>query len=189
MAKLYRYLPDAPECVTRNRLTVDESSRTHRSFSWPKSKFRILNELTMDESSRTRLATISRPPSYAKPELLATGIQQVWSWDVTRIAPFGKRMPPCWKLCCWTFSACQSFNKEGGPPWISVLFKKVVTNILTHSGIPQWPFRIGRIRGRNVLWRCDPYCTSPVPKALGESLFHSYFLCPFPIGFGLRRLP
>ena len=129
----------------------------------------------------TRLATISRPPGYAKPELLATGIQQVWSWDVTRIAPSGKRMPPCWKLCVVGHFQLANLSTRNGSSMDLYIFQKLVSKILTHSGIPQWFCRIGRIRGRNVLWRCGSYGTSPVPKALGEGLFHSYFLWPLPI--------
>src|SRR5947209_10092823 len=40
--------------------------------------------LAAEGESRERRAQLSRP-SYAKPELLATGPNQLWSWDITKL--------------------------------------------------------------------------------------------------------
>ena len=34
---------------------------------------------------RPATARPARPPAYARPELLATGPNQVWSWDITKL--------------------------------------------------------------------------------------------------------
>ena len=48
--------------------------------------YRILNQL--DEVRERRV--IARRPAYAKPELLASGPNQVWSWDITKLRSFEK---------------------------------------------------------------------------------------------------
>lgn len=48
--------------------------------------YRILSEL--DEVRERR--AIARRPVYKKPELLATGPNQVWSWDITKLRSFEK---------------------------------------------------------------------------------------------------
>lgn len=43
--------------------------------------YRILKENQSVEERRNQL----RPPEYKTPELLATGPNQVWSWDITKL--------------------------------------------------------------------------------------------------------
>ena len=47
----------------------------------PRTMYRILDANSEVKERRNQL----RHPSYAKPELLATGPNQVWSWDVTKL--------------------------------------------------------------------------------------------------------
>jgi len=43
--------------------------------------YRILSEFSEVRERRNQL----RHPTYAKPELLATGANQLWSWDITKL--------------------------------------------------------------------------------------------------------
>lgn len=47
----------------------------------PRTMYRVLDEHAEVRERRDQL----RHPAYAKPELLATGPNQVWSWDITRV--------------------------------------------------------------------------------------------------------
>ncbi|CAG0987541.1 hypothetical protein ARNL5_02957 [Anaerolineae bacterium] len=47
----------------------------------PRTMYRVLDEHAEVRERRDQL----RHPAYAKPELLATGPNQVWSWDITKL--------------------------------------------------------------------------------------------------------
>ncbi len=47
----------------------------------PRTMYRILHEYGEVKERRDQL----RHPEYTKPELLATGVNQVWSWDITKL--------------------------------------------------------------------------------------------------------
>jgi putative transposase len=47
----------------------------------PRTMYRVLDENAEVRERRDQL----RHPAYAKPELLATGPNQVWSWDITKL--------------------------------------------------------------------------------------------------------
>jgi putative transposase len=47
-----------------------------------------------------------RHPVYQKPQLLATGPNQLWSWDITKLPGTGKYTGRLQSLCCWL---------DGGP--------------------------------------------------------------------------
>jgi putative transposase len=68
-----RFMDQAPREVYATLLDEGEYLCSVRTM------YRILNENKAVQERRNQL----RHPNYKKPELLATGANQVWSWDIT----------------------------------------------------------------------------------------------------------
>jgi putative transposase len=71
----HRFIDKAPREVYATLLDEGEYLCSVRTM------YRLLDE---DKSSRERRNQL-RHPNYKKPELLATGANQVWSWDITKL--------------------------------------------------------------------------------------------------------
>lgn len=69
-----RFVDEAPTTVRAKLLDEDQRYLCH-----PRTMYRILSA---EKATRERRAQ-RRHPEYKKPELLATGPNQVWTWDVT----------------------------------------------------------------------------------------------------------
>ena len=134
--------------------------------------YRILGKDGATAERRDQL----RHPSYAKPELLGPGFSRSGLGKSRGLLRPGSACHLAGSYVLLDIFRLPIFQQERGASLDLSTFQKLVSKILTHSGIPRWLCRIGRIRGRYVLWRCGSYGTSPVPKALGEGLFPSYFL-------------
>ena len=72
--------------------------------SW-RSMYRILAENDEVCERRNQL----RHPNYIKPELLATGPNQLWSWDTPALAPQVQVSQNCWVLPSGLITTCMSF--------------------------------------------------------------------------------
>ena len=70
-----RFVDEAPRTIYATLLDAG-----HYSCSW-RTMYRILKQ---DAATRERRAQ-RRRPAYTAPELLATGPNQVWSWDITKL--------------------------------------------------------------------------------------------------------
>ena len=75
-----RFIDRAPAEVVH---TLLDENRYHCS---ERTMYRILAENAEVRERRDQL----RHPAYAKPELIATGPNQVWSWDITKLKTFEK---------------------------------------------------------------------------------------------------
>lgn len=67
--------------------------------------YRILAENDEVRERRNQL----RHPNYIKPELLATGPNQLWSWDTPALAPQVQVSQNCWVLPSGRITTCMSF--------------------------------------------------------------------------------
>ena len=72
--------------------------------SW-RSMYRILAENDEVRERRNQL----RHPNYSKPELLATGPNQLWSWDTPALAPQVQVSRSCWDRPSGPITTCMSF--------------------------------------------------------------------------------
>jgi putative transposase len=88
--------------------------------------YRILGEHQEVRERRDQL----RHPVYAKPELLATAPNQVWTWDTPALAPQVQVLPNCSGrcsgpistcMCCWISSAdllwAGCWHRASQPSW------------------------------------------------------------------------
>lgn len=69
-----RFVDDAPTTVCARLLDEDQRYLCH-----PRTMYRVLASQNASRERRVQ----RRHPQYTKPELLATGPNQVWTWDVT----------------------------------------------------------------------------------------------------------
>ena len=82
--------------------------------SW-RSMYRILAENDEVRERRNQL----RHPNYSKPELLATGPNQLWSWDTPALAPQVQVLPNCWDRLSGPIITCMSFWMCSAVTWLA----------------------------------------------------------------------
>jgi putative transposase len=77
--------------------------------------YRILAENKEVRERRNQL----RHPNYSKPELLATGPNQLWSWDTPAQAPQVQVLPNCWDRLSGRITTCMSFWMCSAVTWLA----------------------------------------------------------------------
>jgi len=82
--------------------------------SW-RSMYRILAENDEVRERRNQL----RHPNYSKPELLATGPNQLWSWDTPALAPQVQVSRSCWDRPSGPITTCMSFWMCSAAMWLA----------------------------------------------------------------------
>lgn len=134
-----RFVDQAPEQV--HAVLLDEG----RYLCSPRTMYRILQENQEVRERRNQL----RHPSYVAPELLATGPNQLWSWDITKL-----RGPSKWTYF-YLYVILDVFSRYV-PGWLvahresAVLAKKLIRDTYQRQGVIPGQLTIHADRGSSM---------------------------------------
>ena len=95
--------------------------------------YRVLREAGESRERRRRQAA---HPAAVKPELLATGPNQVWSWDITMLPGPGKG-PRSTSTSSWTSSAATSSAGWWPTARVPALAERLIARNLREAGMPE----------------------------------------------------